>query len=270
MVTVDTHSAKAQKTPHRREGSRVLVLGDSNVVMSLEPILVAEGFCVEVADSGEAAVVLARGFLPEIVVLEVGAPAFDGIEVCQRIRALSDAYVVMVSVRNSEFDVVVGLSVGADDYVTMPYSRNELIARLRAMLRRPRVIPVGVRVTEVYSLGPLTLDLTTREVTINGAVAPLTRIEFDLLATLCSRPRQCFGRAELLQAVWGPGWTGDTHVVDVHITNLRRKIRVSGETSPLIRTVRSFGFRMNDAAPCQTASGPGGSPALHPSRAELP
>jgi DNA-binding response OmpR family regulator len=253
MVTVDTHSAKAQKTPHRREGSRVLVVGDPNVVMSLGPILVAEGFCVEVADSGNAAVALARGFLPEIVVLEVGAPAFDGIEVCQRIRAFSDAYVVMVSVRNSEFDVVVGLSVGADDYVTMPYARNELIARLRAMLRRPRVIPVGVRVTEVsavYSLGPLTLDLATREVTMNGAVAPLTRIEFDLLATLCSRPRQCFGRAELLQAVWGPGWTGDTHVVDVHMTNLRRKIRVSGETSPLIKTVRSFGFRMNDAAPC--------------------
>jgi DNA-binding response OmpR family regulator len=253
MVTVDTHSAKAQKTPRRREGSRVLVVGDSNVVMSLGPILVAEGFCVEVADSGEPAVVLARGFLPEIVVLGVGDPAFDGIEVCQRIRAFSDAYVVVVSVRNSEFDVVVGLSVGADDYVTMPYARNELIARLRAMLRRPRVIPVGVRVTEVsavYSLGPLTLDLATREVTMNGAVAPLTRIEFDLLATLCSRPRQCFGRAELLQAVWGPGWTGDTHVVDVHMTNLRRKIRVSGETSPLIKTVRSFGFRMNDASPC--------------------
>jgi DNA-binding response OmpR family regulator len=272
MVNLDTPAAIAKEVPRRRASAQVLVVGDLNLVGSLKPVLVAEGFGVEVADSGNAAVALARGFLPEIVILEVGAPAFDGIEACQRIRGFSDAYVVMVSVRNSELDVVVGLSVGADDYVTMPYSLNELLARLRAMLRRPRGIPLcisGADAAVMYSIGPLTVDIATREVTINGAVAPLTRIEFELLAALCGRPNQCFSRVELLHAVWGPDWVGAVHVVDVHMTNLRRKLRLSGETSPLIKTVRSIGFRLNYVPTPDTANCLTRSPGMHPPAPEV-
>ena len=231
---------------------RALLCDDApDLRMVLEPLLVREGFEVKVASEGTTAVDLAASFDPDVVIMDVVLPGIDGREACRRIRQFSDAYLLILSAKNTEIDKVVGLSIGADDYVTKPFSPNELIARLRAMLRRPRRAGRGVAYggeATVRTFGALTIDTAAREVTVEGGDVELTRIEFDLLATLCSRPRQVFSRTQLLELVWGPNWYGDTHVVDVHMSNLRRKLGDRERETPFILTVRGVGFRLSDEA----------------------
>ena len=231
---------------------RALLCDDApDLRMVLEPLLVREGFEVKVASEGTTAVDLAASFDPDVVIMDVVLPGIDGLEACRRIRQFSDAYLLILSAKNTEIDKVVGLSIGADDYVTKPFSPNELIARLRAMLRRPRRAGRGVAYggeATVRTFGALTIDTAAREVTVEANDVELTRIEFDLLATLCSRPRQVFSRTQLLELVWGPNWYGDTHVVDVHMSNLRRKLGDRERETPFILTVRGVGFRLSDEA----------------------
>lgn len=231
---------------------RALLCDDApDLRMVLEPLLVREGFEVKVASEGTTAVDLAASFDPDVVIMDVVLPGIDGLEACRRIRQFSDAYLLILSAKNTEIDKVVGLSIGADDYVTKPFSPNELIARLRAMLRRPRRAGRGVAYggeATVRTFGALTIDTAAREVTVDNTDVELTRIEFDLLATLCSRPRQVFSRTQLLELVWGPNWYGDTHVVDVHMSNLRRKLGDREREAPFILTVRGVGFRLSDEA----------------------
>ncbi len=229
---------------------RALIVDDApELCLLLEPLLSREGFEVKVAGDGDGAVETTRSFEPDVIILDLLLPGIDGLEVCRRVRAFSDAYILMVSAKDSEIDKVVGLSIGADDYVTKPFSPNELIARLRAMLRRPRragrAVAYGGEVTS-RTFGPLLVDTATREVKVNGLVCDLTRIEFDLLSTLCSRPRLVFTRAQLLETVWGPNWYGDTHVVDVHMSNLRRKLSSADPVTRFVHTVRGVGFRLSD------------------------
>lgn len=202
-------------------------------------LLEDEGFEAVVAGDGETGLGLARLHRPEVVLLDVSLPGIDGFEVCRRIREFSDAYIIMVTGRTDEVDRVVGLTVGADDYVTKPFSARELAARISAMRRRPRV---------ASSSGPaefdgLLIDEAAREVTLDGNRLELTRIEFDLLTKLASEPRRVFARQQLLDAVWGGDWYGDDHVVDVHMGNLRRKLGESGSKPRFIHTVRGVGFR---------------------------
>jgi DNA-binding response OmpR family regulator len=229
---------------------RALLCDDaSDLRMVLEPLLVREGFEVKVAAEGTVAVDLAATFDPDVVIMDIVLPGLDGLEACRRIRQFSDAYLLILSAKNSEIDKVVGLSIGADDYVTKPFSPNELIARLRALLRRPRRAGRGLAYgndVAVRTFGPMTVDTAARVVTVDGVEIELTRIEFDLLATLCSRPRQVFSRTQLLEMVWGPNWYGDTHVVDVHMSNLRRKLGDRDRIQPFILTVRGVGFRLSD------------------------
>ena len=231
---------------------RALLCDDApDLRMVLEPLLVREGFEVKVASEGTTAVDLAATFDPDVVIMDVVLPGIDGLEACRRIRQFSDAYLLILSAKNTEIDKVVGLSIGADDYVTKPFSPNELIARLRAMLRRPRRAGRGVAYggdATMRTFGALTIDTAAREVTVESHDVDLTRIEFDLLATLCSRPRQVFSRTQLLELVWGPNWYGDTHVVDVHMSNLRRKLGDREREAPFILTVRGVGFRLSDEA----------------------
>ncbi len=231
---------------------RALLCDDApDLRMVLEPLLVREGFEVKVASEGTTAVDLAASFDPDVVIMDVVLPGIDGLEACRRIRQFSDAYLLILSAKNTEIDKVVGLSIGADDYVTKPFSPNELIARLRAMLRRPRRAGRGVAYggeATMRTFGSLTIDNAAREVTVENTDVELTRIEFDLLATLCSRPRQVFSRTQLLELVWGPNWYGDTHVVDVHMSNLRRKLGDRERDAPFILTVRGVGFRLSDEA----------------------
>ena len=202
-------------------------------------LLQREGFNVLVAHDGETGLSLARSRKPELVLLDIGLPGVDGFEVCRRLRDFSDAYLIMVTGRTDEVDRVVGLTVGADDYVTKPFSARELAARIGAMRRRPRVTADP----EVWDFGPLRVDVAARETTLDGQLLDLTKVEFDLLAKLASEPRRAFTREQLLHEVWGSDWYGDDHVVDVHVGNLRKKLGESGSSPRFVHTVRGVGFR---------------------------
>ena len=177
---------------------------------------------------------------PDVVILDLGLPDGDGLDLCRIIRERSSAYVLMLTGRDDEVDKLLGFRLGADDYVTKPFSARELAARVEALLRRPRAEPGG-EVARVF--GELTIDTAAREVTVAGVMADLTRIEFDLLYMLSASPKVVFSRQQLLDRVWGPGWFGDDHVVDVHIANLRKKIDLADEKS-WVRTVRGVGYSM--------------------------
>jgi DNA-binding response OmpR family regulator len=209
--------------------------------------LARDGYEVAVALDGPSALERARAVEPDVVVLDLGLPGLDGIEVCRVLRTFSDCYVVMLTARSDEVDKLVGLSVGADDYLTKPFSPRELVARVHAMLRRPRVGP-GPAGPETAPLrcGQLEIDVTGREVRLAGRPVELTRTEFDVLATLAARPKVAFTRRQLIHAVWGDGWIGDEHLVDVHIGHLRHKLGDEASTPRFIRTVRGVGYRMGD------------------------
>lgn len=178
--------------------------------------------------------------VPDVVILDLGLPDGDGLDLCRMIRERSSAYVLMLTGRDDELDKLLGFRLGADDYVTKPFSARELAARVEALLRRPRAEPGG-DTTRVF--GELCIDTAAREVTVAGALADLTRIEFDLLDTLSASPKVVFNRQQLIDRVWGPGWFGDDHVVDVHIANLRKKIDMADAKS-WVRTVRGVGYSM--------------------------
>ena len=228
------------------EPLRVLVVDDEAALAGvIASYLRREGFEVDVAHDGPAAVAQARQSPPDLVVLDVMLPGFDGIEVCRQLRTFTDAYVIMLTARDEEVDKVIGLSVGADDYVVKPFSPRELIARVRAMLRRPRVtrsvLPADPS-TVALTFADVALDVEARRVTKAGSDIDLTRTEFDLLATLAARPRAAFTRRQLLDAVWGAGWYGDEHVVDVHVAHVRAKLGDDASEPRYIRTVRGVGY----------------------------
>jgi DNA-binding response OmpR family regulator len=182
-----------------------------------------------------------------VIVLDLGLPKIDGVDVCRQVRGFTDAYVIMLTGRSDEVDRVVGLEVGADDYMTKPFSPRELVARVRAMLRRPRSsVTADSDAARPRRFGDLEVDPLAHSVHLDGDEVQLTRIEFDLLEALTSKPSMVFSRSLLRERVWGPDWFGDDHVVDVHIANLRKKIDANSGDSR-IRTVRGVGYRMANA-----------------------
>ena len=212
-----------------------------------------DGFEVTVEPDGEQAVARAREVDPHVIVLDLGLPALDGVEVCRQVRTFSDAYVVMLTARSDEVDKLIGLSVGADDYVTKPFSPRELMARVQAMLRRPRSPRSasggdGGEESDVRTFGGLVVDATGRDVWLDGEPVALTRTAFDLLAALVERPRMAFSRRQLIDEVWGAAWVGDEHLVDVHVGHLRRKLGDEAATGRFVRTVRGVGYRMGTGA----------------------
>ena len=224
---------------------RVLVVDDETALAGvIASYLQREGFEVDLAHDGPSAVDQARRSPPDLVVLDVMLPGFDGIEVCRQLRVFTDAYVIMLTARDEEVDKIVGLSVGADDYLVKPFSPRELIARVRAMLRRPRAVASAPQSEQSAALtfADVVLDVEARQVTLGGTQLDLTRTEFDLLATLAARPRAAFTRRQLLDAVWGEGWYGDEHVVDVHVAHLRAKLGDDAAEPTYIRTVRGVGY----------------------------
>src|SRR5690625_1561800 len=222
---------------------RVLVVDDEAPLARLvTSYLERQGFEVQVTGDGNDAISRARQWRPGVMVLDLGLPGADGIEVCRTVRTFSDCYIIMLTARAEEVDKLIGLSVGADDYMTKPFSPRELVARVRAMLRRPRQGADGHHPSA--SFGPLTLDVLGREVFLDGAPVQLTRTEFDVLAALAARPDMAFARRQLIETVWGPGWVADDHLVDVHIAHLRRKLGDDASAPRFIRTVRGVGYRM--------------------------
>ena len=225
------------------ESRRLALVVDDEAPLAalLRSYLEREGFEVETAGDGETAVELARDRAPDVIVLDLMLPGIDGIEACRRIRSFSDAYILMLTARAEEVDKIVGLSTGADDYLTKPFSPGELVARIRALLRRPRRGTAGAAPRR---FGDLIVDPIGREVRMRQEIVDLTRLEFDLLDALAESPHVAFTRGQLLERVWGPTWFGDEHVVDVHIANLRRKLGDDGRSPRYIRTVRGVGYRM--------------------------
>ena len=227
-----------------RRGHVLVVEDDPAIAHLLKEYLHREGFQVDVAVDGEHGVELARDARPDVIILDLMLPGIDGIEMCRQVRAFSDAYILILTARGEEIDRVIGLSVGADDYVVKPFSPRELSARVQALLRRPRRDPPVEE--PVRRFGGLVIDAAAYEVTVDGAHVDLTRTEFDLLETLSARPRTVFERRLLLEHVWGSDWYGDDHVIDVHVANLRRKLGDDPVASRYVRTVRGVGYRMGD------------------------
>lgn len=243
----------AAPSPASAEGYRALVVDDevplAEVVASY---LQREQFEAIVADNGIDAITVARELDPDVVILDLGLPGIDGLEVCRQLRTFSDAYVVMLTARDAEIDTVLGLTVGADDYITKPFSPRELVARIRAMLRRPRVLqaPAATAGTGEHTptpprrFGPLSIDVDAREVRLDEETILLTRTEFDILEALSGRPGVVLSRRQLLEIVREGPWVGNEHLVDVHIGHLRRKLGDDAAQPRFIATVRGVGYRM--------------------------
>ncbi|MFD7012491.1 response regulator [Rhodococcus jostii] len=240
-------------SPEGAAGYRALVVDDERPLAAVvASYLGREHFEVAVAYNGVDALALAREIDPDVVVLDLGLPGMDGIEVCRGLRTFSDAYVVMLTARSAEVDTIIGLSVGADDYVTKPFSPRELVARIRAMLRRPRKAPAyerpptgpGGSEAPPRAFGALRIDVVGREVCLGEQPVMLTRTEFDVLAVLSSRPGMAFSRRQLIEAVWGESWVGNEHLVDVHVGHLRRKLGDDPAAPRYVTTVRGIGYRM--------------------------
>ena len=221
----------------------VLVVEDEKAIADLVRLyLTREGFGVHVEGDGRAGLAAARTLHPVAIVLDVGLPTLDGTEVCRALRADGDwTPVLFVTARDDEVDRVLGLEMGADDYVTKPFSPRELVARVKTVLRRGVPAPGDGR---TYTLGRVTLDPDRRRVTVAGRDVALTTTEFDLLAFLLRRPGRIFPREQLLSEVWGYAAAAGTRTVDVHVAQLRAKL---ADASP-IRTVRGVGYGADDRA----------------------
>ena len=226
---------------------RALVVEDETALANLiGSYFERDGFEATISYDGLQAVALAREVDPDVVVLDLGLPSLDGVEVCRQMRTVSDAYVVMLTARSDEIDTLIGLSVGADDYLTKPFSSRVLMARVHAMLRRPRqsseLDAVGDAVAEMPTFGALSIDTDGRDVWLDGVLVALTRTEFDLLAALSARPRTAFSRRQLIDDVWGPSWVGDEHLVDVHISD------TCAASWPMTRRPASMSIRTGSGA----------------------
>ncbi|WP_218010480.1 response regulator transcription factor [Actinomadura chibensis] len=223
--------------------TRILVVEDEpTIARAVADRLAAEGFAVEVAGDGPAAVLRAREYAPHLIVLDVMLPGFDGLEVCRRVQAERSVPVLMLTARDDETDVLVGLGVGADDYVTKPFSMRELVARVRAVLRRVERPAPEVDGTLVR-MGALEVDRRARRVVMDGREVHLTPTEFDLLACLLRNRGAVLTRAVLLEQVWDWADASGTRVVDSHVKALRRKLG-----QELIRTVHGVGYSLEVAS----------------------
>ncbi|MGD9518350.1 MAG: response regulator transcription factor [Armatimonadota bacterium] len=226
-----------------------ILLADSNEedARALASLLAREGYLVEVASSGNQALELFDEFQPDLVVLEAYLPGgIDGLEVCRQIRSQSEVPIMFVTTKNDEVDVVVGLELGADEYISKPYRVRELLARIRALLRRAVITEKASAQKKHLSYPALEIDLPTRTVTVEGEEIRLTPKEFDLLFKLASNPRRVFTREELIEQVWGYTTPrGDLRTVDTHIKRLRKKVEEGRDVPWSLATVWGVGYRFD-------------------------
>ena len=225
---------------------KILVVDDEPEITRLvRAYLERAGFAVVTASEGREALAVFRHERPNLVVLDLNLPGLDGLDVCRAMRRDSDVPIIMLTARLEETDRLIGLELGADDYVVKPFSPREIVARVRAVLRRSEGTPVR---PEVVSASGVTLDLTRRTASVDGQPLDLTTMEFDLLVLLVEHPGQVFTRLQLLDRAQGNAYEGYERTIDVHIKNLRKKLGDDPQNPRYIETVRSVGYRF-----CQEA-----------------
>lgn len=222
--------------------SKILIIDDEPSILNLvSAYLKPEGYEVYTAADGPTGLKAAKAYKPDLIVLDIMLPGMDGLELLSRLRRESEVYVILLTARTEETDKIVGLSVGADDYVTKPFSPRELVARIKAALRRLKT-GTGSSGDEILSFQRVRLDAGARIVTVNDIPIDLTAIEFDLLKALAENRGRVLTREQLLEKVWGGSYYGEMRVVDVHLGHVRQKL---GDES-LITTVRGVGYRFED------------------------
>ncbi len=225
---------------------RILIVEDEeNIASFVRLYLEKAGFSVEHVTTGAAGVVAATTSGAALVLLDLNLPDMDGLEVCRRVRATSNVPMVMLTARDDDIDKIVGLEVGADDYVTKPFNPRELVARIKTILRRVSAPPPPSSERTTLSYGRLRIDAPRREVTVDGAEIALAPKEFDLLYALVEHRGLVLSRDQLLERVWGYTFAGDTRTVDVHVRQVRRKV---GEACGIV-TVWGVGYKVADDAP---------------------
>ena len=218
---------------------RILVVDDDAALAEMLTIVLrGEGMDAAVVGDGSHAMAAVREFKPDLILLDLMLPGMNGIDVCRAIRAESGVPIVMLTAKTDTVDVVLGLESGADDYVMKPFKPKELIARLRARLRRSDDVP-----TEILHIADVSIDVPAHQVTRANSSVPLTPLEFDLLVALARKPRQVFTRDVLLEQVWGYRHAADTRLVNVHVQRLRAKIEVDPEHPEVVLTVRGIGYK---------------------------
>lgn len=242
------------QSPRSNGKTRVLVVEDEpGIAGFVRRGLLFEGYAVDVATDGRAALSSLRDDPPDVVVLDIMLPEIDGIEITRRVRSAEAAEgrppvpILMLTARDAVADRVSGLEAGADDYLVKPFAFDELLARIRALLRRASPAPNAAAAAEVLSFEDLTLDLGARIVRRAGRVMRLTTREFDLLTLLLRHPNQVLGRSQIMDRIWGPDFFGDSNVLEVFVANLRRELEANGEPR-LIQTVRGVGYVLRRGA----------------------
>src|SRR4051794_6122670 len=226
------------------EGPLILVVDDEQSYRdALRIALEREGFRVDVAADGAEAIARFDAVRPALVLLDVMLPRISGVDVCREVRTRSQVPIIMVTARNAEIDAVVGLEVGADDYVTKPFRLRELVARVRAALRRGPGDDTGAQPDEVLEVGDVRLDAARHEVAVRGARVALPLKEFELLELLLANAGRVLTRDVLIDRVWGPNYYGDTKTLDVHVKRLRAKVEDDPGHPERIVTVRGVGYR---------------------------
>jgi two-component system response regulator RegX3 len=227
-------------------GERILIVEDEgSLADSVRYNLEREGFVVTVAADGRKALERFRAEPPALVILDLMLPEVSGLDLCRAIRAESDVPIIMVTAKDSEADKVAGLELGADDYVTKPFSVRELVSRVRALLRRTRIRPDDVR-ADVLTGGPVEMDVVRHEVLVGGEAASFPPKEFELLETFLRRKGRLLTRDFLIEEVWGSDYFGDTKTLDVHVKRLRKKIEADPHSPAHLVTVRGLGYKFVD------------------------
>ena len=237
-------------------GTALVIEDDADIRALVAAVLAGSGFDVHQSGTGRDVEVLLEKHRPDLITLDLGLPDVDGVEVCRRIREASDAYIIMLTARTEEGDRLIGLHVGADDYMTKPFSTRELQARVTALFRRPRHpsgSAAGTNSVQQASTptpgldlgGGLVIEQDRREVKVNDVAVPLTRTEFDLLVLFAQRSGQVWDRPSIVREMWQSDFQGSKNLVDAHVGNLRRKLDVASPGAVWIHTVRGIGFRLD-------------------------
>ena len=240
-----SHAAPTAEMP---DSSTILLVDDEDSVQKLLTYpLERDGFRVVSARDGEEALQRFAAEPVDLVVLDIMLPKLDGLEVCKRLRAESSVPIIMLTARDDEFDTVLGLELGADDYITKPFSIREFRSRVRALLRRAKLPAYqGDEAEELIAAGPLRIDLARRSVALDGAAVQLTYVEFELLRIMASNPGRVFSRKMLLEELWGGADYREPRTIDVHVRHLREKLERDPSEPEYIHTVRGVGYRFRD------------------------